>query len=111
MAAIADAALPTVVSLSVSGDDGQGTGSGFVLRDDGYILTNNHVISGAASGGRIVVTFSDGDEVKGTIVGRSASYDLGVVKVDRRVSKPRRWAIRRRSGWVTRSWPSVLRWA
>ncbi len=84
VAAIADAALPTVVSLSVSGDDGQGTGSGFVLREDGYILTNNHVISGAAGGGRIVVTFSDGSEAKGTIVGRSSSYDLGVVKVDRR---------------------------
>ena len=84
VAAIADAALPTVVSLAVSGNAGQGTGSGFVLRPDGYILTNNHVISGAASGGRIVVAFSDGTEAKGEIVGRSASYDLGVVKVDRR---------------------------
>lgn len=84
VAAIADAALPTVVSLSVSGDNGEGTGSGFVLREDGYILTNNHVISGAAGGGRIVVTFSDGSEEKGTIVGRSSSYDLGVVKVDKR---------------------------
>ncbi|MFN8126596.1 MAG: trypsin-like peptidase domain-containing protein [Candidatus Nanopelagicales bacterium] len=83
VAAIADAALPTVVSLSVSGNGGSATGSGFVIRDDGYILTNNHVISGGANGGRIVVNFSDGEQSKGTIVGRSASYDLGVVKVDR----------------------------
>ena len=84
VAAIADAALPTVVSLAVSGDNGSGTGSGFVLREDGYILTNNHVIAGAANGGRIVVSFSDGSDAKGTIVGRSGSYDLGVVKVDRK---------------------------
>ncbi len=84
VAAIAETALPTVVSLTVSGSNGQGTGSGFVLRDDGYILTNNHVISGSVDGGRIVVTFSDGSEMKGTVVGRSESYDLGVVKVDKR---------------------------
>ena len=84
VAAIADEALPTVVSLAVSGNSGQATGSGFILRSDGYILTNNHVIAGGADGGRITVVFADGSEEKGTIVGRSESYDLGVVKVERR---------------------------
>ncbi len=88
VAAIADATLPTVVSLSVSGNGGEATGSGFVIRDDGYILTNNHVISGGANGGRIVVSFNDGSQAKGSIVGRSASYDLGVVKVDRTGLEP-----------------------
>jgi putative serine protease PepD len=83
VAAIADKALPTVVSLEVRSGSQGATGSGFVLRPDGYIVTNNHVIAGGTDGGRITVTFSDGDAVRGTIVGRSKSYDLGVVKVDR----------------------------
>lgn len=88
IAAIAAAALPTVVSLAVSGEGAPGTGSGFILRSDGYLLTNNHVISAAADGGRIVVTFNDGSEERGRLVGRSVSYDLGVVKVDRRGLEP-----------------------
>jgi putative serine protease PepD len=82
VAAIAEAAPPSVVSLAVRGDGGGGTGSGFILRSDGYIVTNNHVIAGAVGGGDVDVTFSDGTEVNGEIVGRSSSYDLGVVKVD-----------------------------
>ena len=48
VAAIAESALPGVVSIAVDGSSGSGTGSGFVLREDGYIVTNNHVIAGAA---------------------------------------------------------------
>ena len=82
VAAIAEAALPSVVSFEVTGQGSAGTGSGFVLRSDGYILTNNHVIEGASSGGKVEVTFSDGTAADAEIVGRSSSYDLGVVKVD-----------------------------
>ena len=60
IAAIAQSVSPAVVSISVTGDQGSGTGSGFVLREDGYILTNNHVVESAASGGSISVRFSDG---------------------------------------------------
>lgn len=83
VAAIADAALPSVVSLAVESGGRGATGSGFVLRPDGYIVTNNHVIAGAADGGRIDVVFHDGETARGKIVGRSQSYDLGIVKVDR----------------------------
>ena len=50
------------------------------MSSDGAILTNNHVISAAANGGTITVTFSNGDTAKASIVGRDASTDLAVIK-------------------------------
>jgi len=82
IAEIASTTLPAVVSLVVDGPSGSGSGSGFVIRPDGYILTNNHVVS-VASGGSVEVVFADGDRRKGTVVGTSPSYDLAVVKVER----------------------------
>ena len=58
------------------------TGSGIVLRPDGYIVTNNHVVAAAAGGsGTVSVTFSDGSTVPATIVGTDATSDLAVIKV------------------------------
>jgi serine protease Do/2-alkenal reductase len=54
-------------------------GSGFVFDPAGYILTNNHVIAGAAS---ITVTFQDGTILPAIIVGRDKDADLAVLKVD-----------------------------
>jgi putative serine protease PepD len=82
IARVAAAVLPTVVQIEERGGDGDGTGSGFVLRSDGYILTNNHVVAGAAAGGSLTVTFQDGTQLAARIVGRDTSYDLAVVKVD-----------------------------
>ena len=53
---VADKVLPSVVTISASGADGAGTGSGEVIRTDGYILTNNHVIAIAANGGSVSPT-------------------------------------------------------
>jgi putative serine protease PepD len=83
IADIAAMTLPSVVTIKVEGADASGTGSGFVLRQDGYILTNNHVVEGAASTGKITVLFADGKSVPAKIIGRDASYDLAVVRVDR----------------------------
>ena len=92
----AAAVAPSVVTLEVtgtqttSGFDGFGgprsqqvadTGSGVVIRSDGYILTNNHVVSAAAGGGTVTATFDDGKTAPATIVGRDATSDLAVVKV------------------------------
>lgn len=74
--------LPTVVSIGVVGSDGEGSGSGFIIRSDGYILTNNHVAAPAADNGKLTVYFSDGESAPATIVGRNQSYDLAVLKVD-----------------------------
>jgi putative serine protease PepD len=81
VAGIAARALPSVVTLHISGTDEEDTGTGFVLDTRGHILTNNHVVAPAASGGRISVTFSSGDTVKATVVGRDSGYDLAVVQV------------------------------
>ena len=83
IAAIAIALEPSVVQLNVSGSQGSGTGSGFILRSDGYILTNNHVASIADGGGSIKVVFNDGSKADATLVGTNPGYDLAVVKVDK----------------------------
>ena len=72
---------PGVVSVEArSGAPGQGsTGSGFVLDDDGYILTNDHVVDGAAS---VRVRFVEGGPVSARLVGADPSSDLALLKVD-----------------------------
>ncbi|GFO56534.1 peptidase [Geomonas sp. Red276] len=57
----------------------QNLGSGFIISDDGYILTNNHVVAGA---NEIKVKLSDGREFKGEIKGRDEKLDLALVKID-----------------------------
>jgi putative serine protease PepD len=79
---VADNVLPSVVTIAVSGPAGAGTGSGEVIRDNGYILTNNHVIASAAEGGKVQVTFAAGTTVPATIVGRDVLTDLAVLKVN-----------------------------
>lgn len=81
VAGIAARALPSVVTLHVSGSDAAGTGTGFVLDDRGHILTNNHVVEPAGPGGGITVTFDSGDTAEATVVGRDSGYDLAVVRV------------------------------
>jgi putative serine protease PepD len=70
------------VALTVQGNGASATGSGFLVDRRGYIATNSHVVSPATDGGRIVVSFSTGQRAPGTIVGRSPTYDLAVVKVN-----------------------------
>ena len=82
IAGIAQRVLPSVVSINTSSISGGGTGSGFVIDSDGFILTNNHVISNAASsGGSIRVTLSNGSIYSAEVIGRDASYDLAVLKI------------------------------
>jgi putative serine protease PepD len=81
---IAQLVSPSVVSLEVSGFTGSGTGSGSIYRSNSttsYIVTNNHVIESAASGGAIQVELNNGDVLTGTIVGRDSEYDLAVVSI------------------------------
>lgn len=71
-----------MVTIAAHAPDGSGTGSGEVIKSDGYILTNNHVISiAAASGGSVEVQFSDGQVEPATITGRDPQTDLAVLKV------------------------------
>ncbi|MEU4688128.1 trypsin-like peptidase domain-containing protein [Actinoplanes sp. NPDC023714] len=79
---VAAKALPSVVTISARGEQAAGTGSGEIIREDGYILTNNHVISLAADGGEVSVLFNDGRTVPAVITGRDPKSDLAVIKVD-----------------------------
>jgi serine protease Do len=56
----------------------QSLGTGFIISPDGYILTNNHVVSGADE---VMVKFSDGREIKGEIKGADEKLDLALIKV------------------------------
>jgi putative serine protease PepD len=80
IAAIAKALEPSVVSITVTTPIGQESGSGVVLRSDGTILTNNHVVSGSAQGGQIQVKFSDGKKTAATVTGTDPATDLAVIK-------------------------------
>ena len=57
----------------------EGAGSGFIVTEDGYILTNNHVVGNAS---RINVTLSDGRRFKAEVVGSDAETDIAVIKID-----------------------------
>ncbi|HEY1488598.1 MAG TPA: trypsin-like peptidase domain-containing protein [Micromonosporaceae bacterium] len=78
---IAERELPSVVTIKVSGADASGTGSGEVIDDSGHILTNNHVIAAAATGGMIQVVFSDGQAEAAKLIGRDPQTDVAVLQV------------------------------
>jgi putative serine protease PepD len=77
---VAKAVQPSVVSITVRSGQGGGEGSGVLLDTSGRVLTNNHVVEGAASG-RLDVALSDGRSFAAEIVGTDASTDLAVIKL------------------------------
>jgi putative serine protease PepD len=81
VAAVAQAVLPSVVSILETNGNSAGEGSGILLDTQGHILTNNHVVAEAASGGSLTVTFQDGSSQKATIVGRDPLTDIAVIKI------------------------------
>jgi serine protease Do len=83
IAANAGPAVVTITDSASGGGFGRGSstsiGSGFIVRSDGFILTNRHVIS---SGGSLTVALADGRQFDGTVVGTDPAHDLAVVKID-----------------------------
>lgn len=77
---VASKTLPSVVSITAQGEDGKsgGIGSGVVLDDDGNILTNFHVIDGAAE---LAVSVNGSESREAQIVGADESSDLAVIKL------------------------------
>ncbi len=89
VASIAANVLPSVVLIQLRGSTGEATGSGFVLREDGYLLTNAHVANADVGSGRTTtVVFADGSHADATLVGATTDYDLAVLKVDRQGLTP-----------------------
>ncbi|WP_233496151.1 S1C family serine protease [Geodermatophilus sp. TF02-6] len=83
---IAARVTPTVVSVEVRIGEAGATGSGVVIDGaNGYIVTNNHVISGAdgVEGAEIRAVFSDGSGSAARIVGRDPASDVAVLKVEK----------------------------
>jgi putative serine protease PepD len=82
VSAAAAKGLPSVVTLSVSGKNSAGTGSGVVLNKEGYIITNAHVVTldGETSDVVIEVKTSAGKIFKGVVIGTDPTNDLAVVK-------------------------------
>jgi putative serine protease PepD len=83
--AVAAKASPSVVTISVNDGSSGGTGSGVILSDDGYILTNTHVVTldGATANPTIQVTTNDGRLFTGTLVGTDPVADLAVIKLEK----------------------------
>ena len=83
--AVAARVLPSVVQLTVEGGAGntgdRGEGSGMVISEDGLILTNNHVVEPAASGGTLRAVLQDGRVAVGSIVGQDPQSDVALVRV------------------------------
>jgi len=81
--AVAAKAGPSVVTVSVSTSTAGGTGSGVILSSDGYVLTNNHVVTldGESSDGTIEVTTADGHIYQAEVVGTDPIVDLAVIKL------------------------------
>ncbi len=80
---IAAKVVPSVVTIEATSSAGAGTGSGVVLTEDGYVVTNTHVVTldGATGDAAIRVTTSDGRVYDAEVVGLDPMYDLAVIKL------------------------------
>ena len=77
-------ASPSVVTLSVGGDEAQGSGSGVILDNEGHILTNSHVVTlgGQTAAANVQVQTSEGQVHQAEVVGTDPMSDLAVIKID-----------------------------
>lgn len=88
VAQVASQVSPSVVQVNVEAventpfgtQEQQGLGSGVIYRQDGYIITNNHVVEGASD---VNVAFADGTTEVGEVVGGDPRTDIAVVQVER----------------------------
>jgi putative serine protease PepD len=77
IAQVAAAVQPTVVSITATSSYAQSTGSGVILRSDGVIMTNAHVVTGAD---QLSVKFSDGRTARAKLLGSDSAHDIAVIK-------------------------------
>ena len=83
---VVDRVGPTVVRLDIkAGSRRGGTGSGVIVAPDGLVLTNSHVVDGAA---RVNVTTVDGRSLTAQVVGNDPDTDLALVRIDAPVTLP-----------------------
>ena len=73
--------LPAVVNVVATSDGGEGEGSGFIVRDDGIIVTNYHVVEGASSV-KVLTSDEEPDEYDAHVIGGDVQADLAILDVD-----------------------------
>ena len=78
-AAVAEQSMPAIVIVENATRTGSALGTGFLFREDGYILTNAHVLEDSLS---VQVEFRDGRKVPATIVGMRTLEDVAVLKIE-----------------------------
>lgn len=91
VSAIAAVAADSVVTLDVRSNTGSGTGSGVIYSEDGYIITNAHVVTmpeSSFANTTVRVLLSDGTMLDGRVVGSDPYADIAVVKVDAQSLNP-----------------------
>jgi putative serine protease PepD len=81
LAGVAERVAPSVVTVRAAAGGGVSVGSGFVVTEDGYVITNDHVVEGAT--GAATVVFNDGSTASASIVGHDPESDIAVIKVSR----------------------------
>lgn len=79
VAEINEKVSPAVVGITGESTAGTGTGTGIVISEDGYIMTNAHVVNGFSN---LTVTMSDETEHSATLVGLDTQTDIAVIKID-----------------------------
>lgn len=80
--AVTEEVAPSVVAIGVQGQAAGGEGSGVILDEEGHVVTNNHVVSGAGEEARITVTLEDGATYDATVAGTDPSTDIAVITID-----------------------------
>jgi putative serine protease PepD len=79
---LVDDVLPSIVSIDAKGQGSEDQGTGMIISSDGMVVTNNHVIAVAASGGSISVTRSGSTTwLPATLIGRDPSNDMALIKI------------------------------
>ncbi len=81
LAGVVKKVLPSVVTVKVRNGNGFAIGSGFIVSGDGFLITNDHVVTGAS--GQATVTFSDASTASARVVGADVQSDVAVLKIDK----------------------------
>lgn len=82
---VKDSVVGIIVTVTNGSQIGQGSGTGIILSEDGYIATNAHVVSGAAT---IKVVLADESEYTAELIGSDERSDLAVLKIDKTGLQP-----------------------
>jgi 2-alkenal reductase len=83
-----DKVLPSVVTVINQTSFGVSSGTGFFITDDGYLVTNNHVVDGA---GELVVIYAKGGSATARLIGTAPEFDLAVLKIEGHVPAVAEW--------------------